>query len=119
MCMGEVFGNNWAIQIENIDTFVQELNNFARKYLIKNIGSEFLFKIDDNFSYDIADFFQGKFLTVAFDDNWGKYLLSKLKIIKATNPSGCLGCKHSIGNPSDPCKTCLRTALNNLEDFFE
>ena len=120
--LGEIF-SVWREGSLDVAKFVSGLDAFAEQRSFKKICDRtFLFEIDENFEKDLANFMtehntRGKI----YDEFWARYIVQKMKVIHASNRSGCLGCKREHEDPVDNeiCRKCLVLATTMMENEYE
>ena len=56
-----------------------------------------------------------------YDEFWARHIVQKMKVLHASNRSGCLGCKREHEDPVDNeiCRKCLVLATLMMENEYE
>lgn len=120
--LGEIFAGCYENELD-IQSFVHDLDAFAEERAFKKICDRtFLFMIDDDFEKDLAKFMKGHMNgKICYDEFWARYIVQKMKVIHASNRSGCLGCKREHEDPveNETCRKCLVLATLMMDDEYE
>lgn len=120
--LGEIFAGAYENELD-IQSFVHDLDAFVEARAFKKVCYRtFLFYIDENFEKDFAKFMKehtnGK---IFYDEFWARYIVQKVKVIRASNRSGCLGCKREHEDPveNETCRKCLVLATLMMDNEYE
>lgn len=119
--LGELFAGCYENKLD-ISSFVHDLDAFAEQRSFKKICDRtFLFYIDENFEKDLANFMMEHIRGKIYDEFWGRHIVQKMKVLHASNRSGCLGCKREHEDPveNETCRKCLVLASVMMDNEYE
>ena len=120
--LGEIFAGCYENELD-IQSFVHDLDAFVEEHAFKKVHYRtFLFYRDENFEKDLAKFMKehtnGK---IFYDEFWARHIVQKMKVLHASNRSGCLGCKREHEDPveNETCRKCMVLATLMMDNEYE